>query len=179
MKVKKQEGEIKPYTVPTVGVLTGKADKIHTHQPSDIEGLSQALEAAGRVKSVNGKTGEVVIPIATPSAGGLFSKSDKAKLDGVEAGANRYIHPATHKIQEIDNLGRVLGGKADVGHTHSYYLTKSEAGSTYQATSAMTSYATKSDLARKFILCTSEDDAKSKAASGAYPSGTVFLIPKG
>lgn len=179
VKVKKAAGEEKPYTVPTVGVLDGKADKAHTHQTADIEGLSQALEAAGRVKSVNGKTGDVVLSPATKSADGLFSMSDKAKLDGVEVGANRYIHPAMHKIQEIDGLGRALGQKADTSHTHSDYLTKSEAGSTYQAKSAMTSYVTKSDLARKFILCTSEDDAKTKAASGAYPSGTVFLIPKG
>ena len=178
VKVKKATGEEKPYTVPTVGVLTEKADKTHTHKPSDIEGLSQALEAAGRVKSVNGKTGDVVLSPATQSADGLFSMSDKAKLDGIEAGANRYIHPATHKIQEIDGLGRVLGQKSDTGHTHSDYLTKSEAGSTYQTKSAMTSYATKSDLAGKFILCTSEDDARTKADSGSYPSGTVFLIPK-
>ncbi|SDX65455.1 glycosyl hydrolase family 28-related protein [Paenibacillus sp. CF384] len=41
------------------------------------------------------------IPIATPSAKGLFSAEDKTKLDGVAAGANNYTHPATHPATMI------------------------------------------------------------------------------
>ncbi len=41
----------------------------------------------------NNKAGTVV---ATTSANGLLSASDKAKLDGISAGANDYTHPATH-----------------------------------------------------------------------------------
>lgn len=33
---------------------------------------------------------------ATPLASGLISALDKAKLDGIETGANNYTHPATH-----------------------------------------------------------------------------------
>ncbi|WP_206098847.1 hypothetical protein [Paenibacillus paeoniae] len=33
---------------------------------------------------------------ATGSAAGLMSAADKSKLDGVAAGANNYVHPATH-----------------------------------------------------------------------------------
>ncbi|SDW30578.1 phage tail protein [Paenibacillus sp. PDC88] len=33
---------------------------------------------------------------ATPTAPGFMSASDKAKLNGIEAEANKYVHPATH-----------------------------------------------------------------------------------
>lgn len=38
---------------------------------------------------------------ATTAADGLMSKSDKAKLDGVAAGANNYVHPASHPASMI------------------------------------------------------------------------------
>lgn len=38
---------------------------------------------------------------ATPSANGLMSAVDKAKLDGVAAGANNYTHPASHPATMI------------------------------------------------------------------------------
>ena len=41
--------------------LKSKADKAHTHQTTEITGLDQALQAAGKVKSVNGMTGDVTI----------------------------------------------------------------------------------------------------------------------
>lgn len=34
------------------------------------------------------------IPLATPELDGRMSKTDKAKLDGIAAGANKYVHPA-------------------------------------------------------------------------------------
>ena len=39
--------------------------------------------------------------LATTGANGLMSKEDKAKLDGVEAGANNYVHPANHAATMI------------------------------------------------------------------------------
>ena len=45
--------------------------------------------------------------IATTSADGLMSKSDKSKLDGVAANANNYTHPSSHAlsmITETDDL---------------------------------------------------------------------------
>lgn len=56
--------------------ITGKADKDHRHDN------------------------------ATASADGFMAKEDKAKLDGIEEGANKYVHPATHAatmIVEDDN----------------------------------------------------------------------------
>lgn len=38
---------------------------------------------------------------ATASADGFMSKEDKTKLDGIEAGANKYTHPATHPASMI------------------------------------------------------------------------------
>ena len=38
---------------------------------------------------------------ATASADGFMSKADKTKLDGIEAGANKYTHPATHPATMI------------------------------------------------------------------------------
>ena len=39
--------------------------------------------------------------LATTAANGLMSKEDKAKLDGVETGANNYVHPANHEASMI------------------------------------------------------------------------------
>ena len=39
---------------------------------------------------------------ATEGAAGLMSAADKSKLDGVETGANKYTHPATHNATIIN-----------------------------------------------------------------------------
>ena len=39
--------------------------------------------------------------IATQTANGLMSKSDKAKLDSIVSGANKYVHPDTHPATMI------------------------------------------------------------------------------
>lgn len=63
----------------------------HTHAIADVTGLSDALEAAGTVKSVNGNnpnaSGAVTIPTATTSTDGLMSATDKTKLDGLSGTA--------------------------------------------------------------------------------------------
>ena len=41
------------------------------------------------------------IPKATASSDGLMAKEDKAKLNTIEQGANKYIHPATHPASMI------------------------------------------------------------------------------
>lgn len=76
---------------PSWNNVTDKPDSFppsaHTHAIADVTGLSDALEAAGTVKSVNGNnpnaSGAVTIPTATTSAAGLMSASDKTKLDGL------------------------------------------------------------------------------------------------
>lgn len=47
---------------------------------------------------------------------GLMSKADKAKLDGIEANANKYVHPntavspGTYKSVTVDEKGHITGG---------------------------------------------------------------------
>lgn len=53
--------------------------------------------------------------VATQSANGLFSAADKRKLDGVQAGATNYVHPATHPVTMITGLGNAA--KLNTGTT--------------------------------------------------------------
>lgn len=53
--------------------------------------------------------------VATQSANGLFSAADKRKLDGVQAGAKNYTHPATHPVSMITGLGNAA--KLNTGTT--------------------------------------------------------------
>lgn len=149
VKVQGQAGEVAPYMVPSMGTFT--------------DGLAKA----GKVKSVNGQIGDVVIkeyddsgiksrvtaleqredkdttyPLATSSRNGLLSAADKAQLDGLRG---------------------ELEAKADKGHSHSEYQTQAQV---------------KAVVDQKFILCASLGDAKSKHSSGSYPVGTIFLIKK-
>jgi hypothetical protein len=41
------------------------------------------------------------IPLATTGSDGLMGKSDKSKIDGIAAGANNYVHPASHPASII------------------------------------------------------------------------------
>ena len=76
---------------PSWNNVTDKPDSFppsaHTHAIADVTGLSDALEAAGTVKSVNGNnpndSGAVTIPNATDTENGLMSAADKEKLDGL------------------------------------------------------------------------------------------------
>lgn len=46
-------------------------------------------------------SGGATVPPVSTSKDGLMSKEDKAKLDGVEAQANKYEHPANHPASVI------------------------------------------------------------------------------
>nr|WP_309101688.1 hypothetical protein [Fredinandcohnia onubensis] len=47
------------------------------------------------------------IPLVTSTADGLARKEDKSKLDGIEAGANKYVHPSSHPASMITGLATV------------------------------------------------------------------------
>lgn len=49
--------------------------------------------------------------MASQSANGHMSSSDKAKLDGIEAGANRYVHPTTDGNLHVPATGTTNNGK--------------------------------------------------------------------
>ena len=73
--------------------------------------------------------------VATQSANGLMSASDKTKLDGVATGANKTTvdsslsststNPVQNKV-----VNSALAGKASSSHTHSNYASKSVYGDT-------------------------------------------------
>ncbi len=125
--------------VPTADAKPGFGGTFQVSQP--------VSDGQGHVTAVN--TRNVTIPnaAATTSAAGLMSSTDKKKLDGIEAGAqkntvtgikgnaessyrtgNVNLTPAnigaaaashTHAISNITNLQTTLDGKAAKSHTHS------------------------------------------------------------
>ena len=173
VKVSGTSTETAPYTVPSMGTL------------------ADGLAKAGKVKSVNGQTGDVVIkeyddssikrrvtaleqredkdttyPLATTSQDGLLSAGDKAQLDGLsgalEAKAEK-VHTHDDRYYTESEIDSKLSEKAYNFHTHSEYQTQAQV---------------KAQVDQKFVLCTSLDDAKSKQSSGSYPVGAIFLIKK-
>ncbi len=63
------------------------------------------------VNSLSGASG-----VATATANGLMSASDKAKLDGIAANANKYVHPTTSGNKHIPSggsAGQILRWSAD------------------------------------------------------------------
>lgn len=83
------------------GIATGANNYIHpsTHSMSEVSGLSTAL--SGKVTAVSGKA------LSTND----FSNTLKSKLDGIATGANKYVHPSTHSMNEISGLSSALAGK--------------------------------------------------------------------
>ena len=106
-----------------------------------------SVNATGHVTQAQGRTVTVPSSTATPGAKGLMSAADKAKLDGIEAGANHTdvdeaISAASanpvqnkavsaaldeksplghgHQISDVEGLDGSLAGKSPVGHTHPY-----------------------------------------------------------
>jgi len=85
------------------GIESGANKYIHpsTHGMSEVSGLNSALNS--KVDKVAGK--------------GLsendFTDTDKSKLDGIETGANNYVHPSLHSIEDISELQTELDRKID------------------------------------------------------------------
>ncbi len=52
-------------------------------------------------------TSDTTYSVATTSANGLMSSTDKSKLDGIATGANNYTHPSTHPASMITGLASV------------------------------------------------------------------------
>ena len=50
---------------------------------------------------------------ATTSAAGLMSSADKTKLDGIESGANNYVHPTVEHLPTGGSNGQVLKRNSD------------------------------------------------------------------
>ena len=63
-------------------------DKLNTHTSNNTIHITEAERTTWNAKASTA--------IATQSANGLMSSTDKSKLDGISAGANLYVHPDTH-----------------------------------------------------------------------------------
>ena len=124
------------------GALDGKANVQHNHTFATIVNLQSTLDSKAGTS------------IATTSANGLMSSSDKTKLDGIATGAtkvtvdsslsssstnpvqNKVVNSAlngkansshSHSISNITNLQSALDNKSATGHTHDdRYYTETE-----------------------------------------------------
>lgn len=92
--------------------IEGAAKEGHKHKASEIAGLS-TVATSGSYSDLSGKPSA-----ATESADGLMTSADKAKLDGIQAGASSYTHP-THTAHAsglykvaVDSLGHVSSATA-------------------------------------------------------------------
>lgn len=122
--------------------LSGKANSSHSHSITDVTNLQSSLDSKAGTS------------IATTSANGLMSSSDKTKLDGIATGAtkvtvdtslsgsstnpvqNKVVNNAlngkansshNHSISNITNLQSTLDNKSATGHTHDdRYYTETE-----------------------------------------------------
>lgn len=95
---------------------TSMSPTAHTHAQSDITGLATAL---------NGKSDTThTHSVATTTANGFMSSTDKSKLNGIATGANKYTHPSytakssgLYKVA-VDSTGHISGttavAKADI-----------------------------------------------------------------
>ena len=118
------------------GLLDGKANASHTHTIENVTGLQDALDEKADVGSVtlaslgvtataeelnymDGVTSNVQTQLdgkadsahthanATTSTAGFMSAEDKTKLEGVETGANKYVHPASAAGAKADGLYKI------------------------------------------------------------------------
>ena len=90
----------------------GDKGKAVTDEVNKIKDGTTKVPSAVNADTVGGLTVETAVPAdakftdttyekATAQADGLMSKEDKNKLDGVEAGANKYTHPDNHPATMI------------------------------------------------------------------------------
>ena len=93
---------------------------IATTYPEPEEGWTVSVNDTDTVYRFNGTDWVGIsantIPLATSSVDGKMSKADKAKLDGIATGANKYVHPSTSGNKHVPSggaSGKILGWKAD------------------------------------------------------------------
>lgn len=119
-----------PYRVPTIGDMSdklgNKVDKITgkglsendytTTEKNKLSGIATGannyslptasaatlggIRVGANLEIANGVLA-ATFALATTSANGLMSASDKSKLDGIASGANNYTHPANHPASMI------------------------------------------------------------------------------
>ncbi len=120
------------------GIEAGANKYVHPPHTAKANGLYKVtVDGTGHITSVEtvtkaditalgipGQDTNTTYAVVTQSADGLMRKEDKVKLDGIEEGANNYVHPDyTAKVSglykiTVDALGHVSGvaavSKADI-----------------------------------------------------------------
>ena len=87
------------YSHPTRTAVTGKPTANQTPAFGGTATVSQyAFDTNGHISSATDRTIKIPNSTASSSAAGLMSAADKSKLDGIDAGANAYSHPAYSAI---------------------------------------------------------------------------------
>lgn len=99
------------------GVATGANNYTHPAYTSATSGLYKVtVDASGHVSATTAVTKaditalgvastDTVYSNATTTTSGLMSSTDKVKLDGVEAGANKYVHPTSAGYNHVPTGG--------------------------------------------------------------------------
>ena len=101
--------------------LSSKADKVHKHSTSDITGLDAALNEAGKVKSVNGQTGDVTI-LAVPT-GGTVGQVLKKKSKGFGWGDDDDTQPDLTPYAKTADLDKKVDKVSGKGLSANDYTT--------------------------------------------------------
>ncbi len=115
---------------------------------------------------------------ATPSAAGLMSAADKAKLDGVAAGSNHVTVDAelsTTSTNPVQNkvIKSALDGKSNTGHTHDdRYYTKTEVNTKLDGKSNTGHKHVKADIT-DFPTSMPASDVYAWAKAASKPSYTI------
>lgn len=134
------------YTHPTYTARTGVPTANQTPAFGGTFSVSQPVsDGTGHITALTSRTVTIPNTAATTEAAGLMSASDKGKLDGIAAGANKYTHPSytaktsgLYKVT-VDATGHVSAATAvaksditalgipaqDTVYTHPSYTAKS------------------------------------------------------
>lgn len=115
--VKVSHGKV-PEDPDQISAVFGPTDDFTLRWGGSVTVPGIAVDAYGHVMTGRDSTLTLSSSTATSSAPGLMSASDKAKLDGVATGANRYAHPSytsratgLYKVA-VDALGHVYAATA-------------------------------------------------------------------
>lgn len=99
------------YTTPEKNKLAGIADNANNYVHSTASGSKhippggtsgQFLKWSADGTAIWAADNNTTYVKATTTSDGLMAKEDKTKIDGIEEGANKYVHPATHRAGMIE-----------------------------------------------------------------------------
>lgn len=97
-----KDGETKSivnYVNEKISELIGGAPEMYDTLKEIADYISEHKEISSALNAAIGKKADKTL--ATMDADGLMSKADKAKIDGLDNGANNYIHPEAHPATMI------------------------------------------------------------------------------